>query len=85
MSLNGDYMSMAEAVGEAPPRTGITGSEYDEILHDCGDDYEMADYLVRHLDHVQTRDANDWYERNSPGTYEDGYRQALIDNGIDPD
>jgi hypothetical protein len=78
MGLNGDYSSMAEAVGEAPPRTGITGDEYAEILHDCGDDYEMAAYLVGEVDEVQTRDREAWEREHRAPTVEDASTDELV-------
>lgn len=43
MSLNGDYLSLAEAVGEAPPRAlAFDALDFDELLHDAGGDLDEA-------------------------------------------
>jgi len=69
MSITGDYSSMAEAVGEAPPRTGLTGDEIAEIYHDCGDPDEAYD-MVLAVDAAQMRDHRAWHEANGGGYYE---------------
>ena len=51
----GDYYSLAEAVGEAPPRTGITGGELAEMYHDCGEDDDMFMAQIEAVDAMQTR------------------------------
>lgn len=80
MSITGDYTSLAEAVGEAPPRPrDFSGDpEMDAMWRD---DPEMAEAIVDYAAAEDARNTAAWY---GPREYERGYQQALRDNGIEP-
>lgn len=80
--LTGDYSSLAELAGEAPPPM----PEFDaEFFDGYCDDPDMAFEVMDIVNEKAKRDRESWFRRNSdnsPG-YDEGYRQALIDHGID--
>lgn len=64
-ALTGDYSSLAEAVGEAPPRSRFnTGSELAELEHDCAGDQEMMDHILDYAAHEDARNRDAWYREH---------------------
>jgi hypothetical protein len=64
--ITGDYRSLAEAAGEAPPQGRFnTADELAELEHDCGGDYEMMDAIVSYAHAEDARNQEAWYREHA--------------------